>query len=213
MMANMEKVLLQPAFFGPISHYVLFACTDKIVFEIQDNFQKQTYRNRCYVYGPNGRQLLTVPVRHSGRDVRQKTREVRIDNSFHWQKVVVKSLEAAYRSSPFFEFYEDEILPVFSEGHELLKDLNLHAFQVVCNCLQLDPVVEYTETYEEACDPGMDFRKLIDAKRQENFAFTPYTQVFGNKHGFLPNLSILDLIFNEGTNALAYLRQHRSIFT
>ena len=91
-MDRMENVLLHPAFFGPISHYVLFACSKGTLFEVCDNFQKQTYRNRCYIYGPNGRQLLTVPVRHSGTDGRQKTREVKIDNSFAWQKIVIKSL-------------------------------------------------------------------------------------------------------------------------
>ncbi len=106
-------LLIQPTFFGPIIQYVVMASQTDILFEKQDNFQKQTYRNRCYIYGANGKQLLTVPILHSKSKGRQKTKEVKIDNSYAWQKIFIKSLESSYRSSPYFEFYEDEIMEVF----------------------------------------------------------------------------------------------------
>ena len=202
--------MLHPTFFASILQYVAFASCGTVVLERQDNFQKQTYRNRCYICGPNGRQLLSVPVVHAHGKGRQKTREVRIDNSFRWQVNMFRSLEASYRSSPFFEFYEDEIAPIFEQKYDFLMDLNLASFEVVNACLDLDLEFDFTETYEESTE-GPDLRFLVNAKSSHSYDFAPYTQVFESKHGFLPNLSILDLLFNEGTNALSYLQEHRSL--
>ncbi|UCE94608.1 MAG: WbqC family protein, partial [Flavobacteriaceae bacterium] len=129
------SILLQPSFFGPIIHYVAMARDPEVVFEKQDNFQKQTYRNRCYIYGANGRQLLSVPIKHSGTDGRQKTKDVQIDNSFPWQRNFIRSLEASYRSSPYFEFYEDDLMYVLNKSHTFLLDLNLEAHGVISECL------------------------------------------------------------------------------
>jgi len=203
--------LLQPAFFGPIIQYVVMA-SGEIAYEKQDNFQKQTYRNRCYIYGANGKQLLTVPIRHTKSERRQKTKDLRIDNSFSWKKIVIKSLESSYRSSPFFEFYEDDIMEVFDQNYDYLLDLNLKTAQVISDCLQLDHDPKFTEEYEVNPEGVNDFRHLIDAKHQPVYPFRAYTQVFEKKHGFIGNLSILDLLFNEGTNALDYLMAHRQLF-
>ena len=202
-------MLVHPTFFAPIIQYVLYANGQDIVLEMHDNFQKQTYRNRCYIHGPNGRQLLTVPVLHSGGQGRQKTRDVRIDNSFPWQKNMIRSLEAAYRASPFFEFYEDEIRPLFEKRQEFLMDLNLASIEVVNDCLQLDPEYGQTSTYEP--DASRDFRYLVDAKKEKEYELAPYKQVFDDRNGFLPDLSILDLLFNEGTGSLSYLEKHRQL--
>ena len=201
---------MHPTFFAPIIQYVALTSEGSVLFETQDNFQKQTYRNRCYIYGANGKQLLSVPVVHSHGKGRQKTRDVRIDNSFRWQINMFRSLEASYRSSPFFEFYEDDIRPIFEKKYDFLLDLNLASVEVINDCLGLDTDYSSTDNYEIEGYEN-DFRFLVNAKSMQVFQLVPYTQVFENKFGFLGNLSVLDLLFNEGTNALQYLEEHRPL--
>lgn len=203
-------MILHPTFFAPIIQYVALASGESLLFEMHDNFQKQTYRNRCYIYGANGKQLLSVPVVHSHGKGRQKTKDVRIDNSFRWQINMFRSLEASYRSSPFFEFYEDDIRPVFEKKYEYLLDLNLASIEVVNECLGLDIDHVSTEAFQLEEYPS-DFRYLVNAKSKQVFEMEPYMQVFQSKFGFLGNLSVLDLLFNEGTNALHYMEAHRSL--
>jgi len=203
--------LIQPSFFASVIQYVLMASSDDIVFEKCDNFQKQTYRNRCYIYGANGKQLLTVPILHSKGLGRQKTRDVKIDNSFPWEKQLIKSLESSYRSSPYFEYYEDDILEIFNKKHTSLFDFNLCAHEVISECLQLENSISFTESFTENLKDGTDFRYLVEAKREPDYNLKKYTQVFETKHGYIANLSILDLLFNEGTNALQYLENHKSL--
>ena len=121
-MTNKNKftLILYPTYFSPIIQYVALANADKIIFENEDNFQKQTYRTRCYIYSPNGIQLLSIPVKNANSS--QKTKDVLIDTSFNWQKQHLKSIEAAYRSSPFFEFFEDEIQLAFEKTPKFLLD-------------------------------------------------------------------------------------------
>ena len=204
-------MLIQPSFFASVIQYVLLANSDDIVFEKCDNFQKQTYRNRCYIYGANGKQMLTVPILHSKGSGRQKTRDVKIDNSFHWQKHLIKSLESSYRSSPYFEYYEDDIIEIFNKKHNSLFDFNLYAHEVISQCLQLENKISFTESFSENLKDGTDFRYLVEAKREPEYNLKKYTQVFETKHGFIANLSILDLLFNEGTNALQYLENQKTI--
>ena len=203
--------MIQPSFFASVIQYVLMASSDDIVFEKCDNFQKQTYRNRCYIYGANGKQLLTVPILHSKGLGRQKTRDVKIDNSFPWEKQLIKSLESSYRSSPYFEYYEDDILEIFNKKHTSLFDFNLCAHEVISECLQLENSISFTESFTENLKDGTDFRYLVEAKREPDYNLKKYTQVFETKHGYIANLSILDLLFNEGTNALQYLENHKSL--
>lgn len=190
---------------------MLLANSHDIIFEKFDNYQKQTYRNRCYIYGANGRQLLTVPILHPKSQGRQKTRDIKIDYSFAWQKNMIKSLKASYRSSPYFEFYEDEIIPVFEKKMNYLLDLNFLAHDILGECLQLENKLDYSERYVESYDDGTDFRYLAKAKGEPKYDLKKYTQVFESKYGYIGNLSILDLLFNEGTNALQYLEDHKSL--
>ena len=111
--------LLLPSYFPSISHFVAIAQAEKVTFEINDNFQKQTNRNRMYIYSPNGIQLLNIPIKHS-KSAHQKTKEVRIEPAFDWQKQHFKSLEAAYRTSPFFEYFEDDLAPIFKKKYDFL---------------------------------------------------------------------------------------------
>lgn len=199
------NILIHPTYFPSISHFVAMAKADSVTFEMEDNFQKQTNRNRTYIYSPNGIQLLNIPVKHS-KEIHQKTKEVKLETSFDWQKQHFKSLEAAYRTSPFFEYFEDALQPVFQKKHTFLMDLNLETMEIVSKCLTLK--MEFnttTEFFHEVTDCS-DFRHLANGKKDTSF-FENYTQVFGEKHGFLNNLSVLDLLFNEGRYALDYLKQ------
>ena len=205
------NILIHPTYFPSISHFVAMAQSEKIVFEMEDNFQKQTNRNRTYIYSPNGIQLLNIPVKHSTQN-HQKTRDVKIETDFDWQKQHFKSLEAAYRSSPFFEYFEDDIRPVFEKKHTFLQDLNFETMQIVAKCLRMKFEYETTTEYFQDLDPTdvLDFRTLADGKK-DGSQFETYTQVFSDKHGFLNNLSILDLLFNEGKFAMDYLKSQELI--
>lgn len=198
--------LLHPTYFPSISHFTALIQAEKLIFEIEDNFQKQTNRNRTYIYSPNGIQLLNIPIKHSKLN-RQKTKEIQIENDFDWQKQHFKSLESAYRSSPFFEYFEDDIRPVFEKKQRFLLDLNFETLEVISKCLRMKFDFETTTEFFHETDPGefMDFRFLTNGKK-DNSQFEPYPQVFDDKHGFINNLSVLDLLFNEGKFAIDYLK-------
>ncbi|TYP72847.1 WbqC family protein [Aquimarina intermedia] len=206
MTSTKKATLLHPAYFGSIAQFVAIANADQILFEDQDNYQKQTYRNRTYIYGANGRLLLTIPIKHSQDNRRQLYRDIRIENDFEWQKLHWRSLETAYRTSPFFEFYEDDLAPLFEKKKEFLLDFNYETLEVVADCLQLDLSYQKTNRYKKEVTEHRDLRSLIIAKNEKH-ELASYNQVFQDKHGSLKNLSILDLIFNEGTNALTYLEE------
>ncbi|HQV36268.1 MAG TPA: WbqC family protein [Flavobacterium sp.] len=201
------KALLYPTYFPSISHYAAMVQADSITFETEDNFQKQTNRNRMYIYSPNGIQLLNIPIKHS-KEAHQKTKEVKIEQDFNWQKQHFKSLEAAYRTSPFFEYFEDDILPVFKKKQTFLLDLNLEVFEIVNQCLGITLPFEKTAEYFQNSSDYIDFRSLANGKKDQT-SCERYTQVFEEKHGFLNNLSILDLLFNEGRYALDYLKNQK----
>ena len=201
------NILIHPSYFPSISHYIAMIQSDSVTFEMEDNFQKQTNRNRMYIYSPNGIQLLNVPVKHSP-EKHQKYKEVRIENDFAWQKNHFKSLEAAYRTSPFFEYFEDDFRPLFEKKHEFLMDLNLEVFQLVNDSLGIDIKPEKTIEFFHEVPNFEDFRHLINGKKDTTL-IEAYTQVFNDKHGFINNLSILDLLFNDGRYAVEYLKNQQ----
>ncbi|GAA4276319.1 WbqC family protein [Aquimarina mytili] len=198
-------------YFGSITQYAAIAQSDAIVFENEDNYQKQTYRNRTYIYGANGKLLLTIPIKHTGKQGRQLYKDVRIENDFEWQTLHWKSLETAYRTSPFFEYYEDEFIFLFNKKKEFLLDFNYECMQAVFDCLQLESGFTKTKEYIKTPKEIIDKRELVNAKKEKPYNLESYIQVFTEKQGFIPNLSILDLLFNEGTNALTYL-ENQTIF-
>lgn len=205
----MKEVLIHPGYFGPIAQYVAMGKAEKLWFEHKDNFQKQTYRNRAYIYSANGKLALTIPVKHTGnRTQRQKYREIKIENDFPWQSQHWKSLQTCYRTSPFFEFYEDDFVELYKRKFTYLLDFNYECLAVILEALEWEITSEKTSEYQKKVHPGIiDARGLISAKSNKNLEFTPYTQVFQEREGFLSNLSILDLLFNEGPNSETYLRQ------
>ncbi|WP_025124442.1 WbqC family protein [Myroides odoratimimus] len=202
----MNNILIHPSYLPSISHFVAMLQADKITFEMEDNFQKQTNRNRAFIYSANGKQMLNIPIKHS-KELKQKYKDVRIEHAFGWQKQHFKSLEAAYRTSPYFEYFEDEIRPIFEGKPEFMLDLNLQIHEVLCSCLGIDLPYEQTKDYhKEVSNDITDLRTLINGKKDTNI-YTPYIQVFDEKHGYLNNLSILDLLFNEGRHAIDYLKK------
>lgn len=205
------EILLHPTYFPSISHFAAMAQSEHITFEIEDNFQKQTNRNRTYIYSPNGIQLLNIPVKHS-KESYQKTKDIRIESDFDWQKQHFKSLEAAYRNSPFFEFFEDDIRPLFEKKHDFLLDLNFEALAIVSKCLRMKIDYKTTTEYFHDVDTAVvtDFRTLVNGKKDLSL-FENYTQVFDDKYGFISNLSVLDLLFNEGKYAAEYLKTQKLI--
>ncbi len=198
------SILLNPSYFPSIAQMVAVAKADLVVFEVADNYQKQTYRNRAHIAHANGRLLLNVPIKHSKTKERQKTKDVVAEDNFPWQLQHWKSLQSAYRTSPFFEFYEDDIYSLFHETVTELMDHNLTIFNLMCDLLGIDVAVEKTTEYLKE-PPQNDLRHLIASKKEKDYPLAPYTQVHEKNHGFLSNLSVLDLLFNEGPNALNYL--------
>lgn len=160
--------LLLPTYFPSISHFAVMAQSENITFEMEDNFQKQTNRNRTYIYSPNGIQLLNIPVKHS-KSAHQKTKDVLIENEFDWQKQHFKSLEAAYRSSPFFEYFEDDIVPIFEKKHTFLMDLNMEVFDTVTKCLRMKLEFGKTAEYFHEVENISDFESASKWKKRSKF--------------------------------------------
>ena len=198
------NVLIHPTYFPSISHFVAMVQANNVTFEVEDNFQKQTNRNRMYIYSPNGLQLLNIPVKHSKEESKRLFKDTRLETAFDWQKQHFKSLEAAYRTSPFFEYFEDDIRPIFEKKHEFMMDLNFEIHEILMNCLGLK--LPYTKTEEYFKNPEQTDLRFLANGKIDTSNFEPYTQVFQEKHGFLNNLSILDLLFNEGRYAVDYLK-------
>lgn len=197
--------LFIPTYFAPISQYSAIVSSNEVVFEMEDNFQKQTYRNRCYIYGANGKQLLNIPIKHKSSTGRKKTKDTLIENDFPWQNQHLKSLQSAYRASPFFEFFEDDLAIIFNKKYKYLHDVNIDTFLFVTDALQLNQT--YKRTTEYQVNVTNDFRGLAIAKSGYNPKIETYIQMFDDKHGFIPNLSILDLLFMEGSNSLTFLEK------
>ena len=196
--------LFLPTYFAPISQYMAIANAKEVIFEVDDNYQKQTYRNRCYIYGPNGKQLLNIPTKHVTSSSKKKTKDTLVNQSGAWQIQHLKSIQIAYRNSPFFEFYEDDLLPILTKNYKYLLDLNIETHLFITDALQIDNSFKKSQTYEE--NPLNDFRYLANAKQELSIQFDSYIQMFDDKFGFIPNLSILDLLFMEGPNSINFMK-------
>ena len=200
----MNNILIYPTYFPSISHYIAMIAAESLTFEVEDTFQKQTNRNRMYIYSPNGIQMLNISVKHN--DANNNFKDIKIDNQYNWQKNHFKSLEAAYKNSPFYEYFIDDLQPIFEKKHEFMLDLNLEIFERINAALGISIHFDKTTEYFHEVNDKTDFRNLVNGKKDAT-QIEPYTQVFDNKHGFINNLSILDLLFNEGRYAVDYLKQ------
>jgi WbqC-like protein family len=207
---HQSPVLLSTTYFGPVQYYTKFILYDEIWLEANENYTRQTYRNRCIIYGANGELPLTIPVITSEKH-KIIIKDIRIDYSRNWQKLHWKGIESAYMSSPFYEFFIDDFQPFFSKRFKFLFDLNMEILTRVLHLLELNPKIKLTDSF---LFPGTteiaDMRDSIHPKKtfQSDKLFEPmeYKQVFSEKHGFLANLSIIDVIFNAGPDIVRILR-------
>ncbi len=206
----MRKVLLQTTYFGPIQWYQKLCRYDLCLIEQYDSYQKQTYRNRCTIATANGIQALTVPVEHT--DDKMLVKDLRISEHNQWRRVHWNALQSAYSESPFFEYYADDLHPFFERKYNFLVDFNEDIRQKMCELIDIHPMVGYTRDFQTPDTPTQqgvtDLRAVINAKHplpDPDFEATNYWQVFQHKHGFLTNLSILDLLFCMGPESIYYL--------
>lgn len=201
------KAVVHPTTFPNIATFALVVQED-IIWEVQDNFQKQTYRNRYHICNDQGLHKLSIPIKHiGGENGRQKYKDVKIDNSYPWQLQHWRTLQTSYRTSPFFEFYEDELAPLFDKNYSFLLDYNWASIDFLIQMLQVPFESQQTASYEKQLNAEKDYRFLVNAKKEVAQTFESYHQVFGDRHGFIPNSSTLDLLFNEGPNAVSYLKK------
>lgn len=188
-------------YFGPISYFAALVQAESFQLEAYEHFPKQTFRNRCYIQGANGKLRLAIPTKHNGARV---FKDIQISDEYNWQKEHFKSLVSAYKSSPYFEYYEDDLAPIFESKEKYLLDLNLKTMEFIASKLKLDLTYNLTETYEIVSEE-LDFRNQFSAKKEPTGNFPEYFQVFDEKFEFMPDLSILDLICNEGPKASTYI--------
>lgn len=197
-------MLAYPSYWASIKFYAGLLQSGSLTWEMQDNFLKQTYRNRCYIYGPNGKQMLSVPLFHQINDRKPLTREMLIDYKDDWQNNHLRSLDTAYNASPFYEFYRDDIHGLVQQNYASLSEMNLSLHNWVMQQLQEEVQTEYSASFQSEFK-GLDARSWVLAKKDRGFDQESYVQPFADKGGFIPNLSILDLLANLGPESASYL--------
>lgn len=201
----MSKALFTTAYLPPIEYFMTLPAYLEVWIEKYENYQKQSYRNRCRIAGPNGMNELTVPVDKQG-NIKVCIKDLRISYVEPWQKLHWRSIQTAYNNSPFFLYYRDELEPFYKRKYEYLLDLNNALLALVINWLKLDVKVKFTEAFVPLSSAADDHRYNIHPKKEPQVLLTQYHQVFIEKFGFLKGLSIIDLIFNEGPGSSKWLK-------
>ncbi|WP_313384403.1 WbqC family protein [Chishuiella sp.] len=189
-------------YFGPIDYYAEMLKSENLSIEVFENFQKQTYRNRMNILGANGKLMLNIPILHNGTRL---FKDLQPSYEYDWQKEHFKSIKSAYRSSPYFEYYEDDIAPFYEQKEKYLLDFNLKTIDFINQKLKLDLAIDKTENFEKI-NIENDFRNQFSAKKEPQYKLPEYAQVFDEKFGFIEGLSILDLLFSEGPSTAIYLK-------
>jgi len=199
------KILVSTAYLPPVEYISLVSKADEILIEREENYLKQSYRNRCYILSAHGPQALSVPV-YIGSLHKTPVKDIRIDYSKRWQQVHLGAMTASYNSSPYFEFYFENIEKIISGSHDFLLDLNMELLESVLGILKMKKTISYTTDFVSLSDTENDYRYEITPKKKSSFNAKEYLQVFrNNDDDFVPGMSILDLIFNMGPEARGYL--------
>lgn len=206
----MSKVILNTAYFPPVQYLACVNRHDEVGIEQWESYGKQSYRNRCEILSANGILSLTVPVKKTN-EVKFLTKEACIDYSTRWQKLHFKGIESAYKNSPYYDYYMEDFIPFFEKKEKYLLDLNTAILETVLGILQIRRSLVFTTDYQTYPEEVCDMRCVIHPKptRREKedslFKAKPYTQTFADRFPFAPDLSILDLLFNTGPEAVDYL--------
>ncbi|TLX74090.1 WbqC family protein [Labilibacter sediminis] len=204
-----KKSIFALNYLPSIQYFAHWVNAGESIVEIHDNYLKRTYRNRCDILAANGAISLTVPV-IKGKMLKTPTKNVEISYDTKWQALHWRSIVSAYSSSPFFEYYLDDFKPFYEKKFRFLLDYNTELMRLVLDALDYSVELNFTEEYMDANSDIADYRELIHPKKDfktDDPAFNSisYRQVFSDKYGFTPNLSVIDLIFNKGPEALDIL--------
>ena len=199
----MVQKIMVPPYFGPISYWKQII-NSNILWDVHQNYVKQSYRNRTFIHSANGLHKLTIPVKHS--KIKFSMLNAEIDNKIAWQKNHWRSIQTAYSSSPFFEFYKDSLEQVYNKKYTYLLKFNFDMIKLVFDWLDIENKIKLSKEYKVLYDDSLDLRKKIENQKHSISKNKIYNQVFFEKNGFLNDLSIIDLIFNEGPNSLSYLK-------
>jgi len=193
-----QDIWLTSAYFAPIAFFQQIMGADQVYFEACENYVRQSWRNRCRILSANGILDLYIPVL-KGHSPGQPIRSIRIDYHENWQKLHCKAIESAYRHSPFYEYIIDDLLKFWSNRYEFLFDYNLEITRTVVGLMEVHPAIALTDHFEKPGQYGMyDFRYVFHPKKEKSTGDlpVPYHQVFSERFGFVPDLSILDWLFN-----------------
>lgn len=197
------ELLLSTAYFPPAEYFSGIKFADRILIEKEENYIKQTYRNRCRILSSAGILSLTVPVM-KGPLLKAPVREIVIDYTKRWQQVHLRALKSSYGTSPYFLFYFETIEKAILGNHKFLIDLNFELLSLCLAMVRVERPVTFTSSFEPPEEKENDKRYLISPKKASSYSAKPYFQVFDNSE-FVPNLSILDLLFNIGPDSTDYL--------
>lgn len=200
----MQQVLLPIFYLPPVSWFSVFNNEEnEVIFEQFENFPKQTYRNRTCIFGANGKLPLIIPIHHNGK---RALKDIEISYSERWQELHWKSIKTAYQSSPYFEYYENQLKKIYEEQPKSLLEFNLRTLEIIQNILKTNKDFTLTKEYIKSPE-SQDFRDSFSTKKEPEFVQEEYYQTFFDKLGFIKDLSILDLICNLGPEANSYLKQ------
>jgi hypothetical protein len=197
-----NAVLIELQYLAPISYFSLLQNFDTVFVEKFEHYEKQTYRNRCYIKTSQGVESLIVPL--TAKHGKTLIKDVRIDYNQKWLNNHWRAIQSAYGKAPFYEYYQDDLQQALFKRQEFLYDLNLDLLTMCLKWLRCNIVVQESSLYEKTPQTGVsDFRSAINPKKAEGcnsfYKSVEYQQVFGSK--FVDNLSIIDLIFCEGPGA------------
>ncbi|NOY50739.1 MAG: WbqC family protein [Chlorobi bacterium] len=205
----MDTVILSTAYFPPVEYFVHILETKSIIIDTYETYKKQTYRNRCSIYTEKGLMNLSIPVAKPFGN-HSKTRDITILKMEKWKSNHWKSISNAYQASPFFLYYGSELKEVFYQDFTYLYQLNDALLRLILNMLEIDAGIKYSTYFIQPDELANDFRFTISPKAASRLKLKSYVQVFSDRHGFISNLSILDLIFNLGPEARMYLKRRPS---
>jgi hypothetical protein len=198
------KILVSTAYLPPVEYFSLISNTGQILIEKEENYLKQSYRNRCYILSSHGRQLLTVPV-YLGSQHKVPVKDIRIDYSKRWQQVHLGALTASYNSSPYFQYYFEDFEKIILSKNEFLIELNIKLTELILKMLKVKTQLSFTSHYEPAGIAENDYRYILSPKKKSEYEGKEYLQVFSPGSGFVKGLSIIDLLFNTGPDAINYV--------